>query len=193
MEQTHWKHCSTCKGDIEFDQIYWVCNVSTCNRKASSYIFCSVSCWQEHVPLLRHRDSWAEEQRSPSVGAWRQANAVQGARSGGSTERRSGTRPDRHAVPESRVSTTADMQRTPRRIVVGASDHRAGAGPSDEEVPQDILIVASKLKKYIRARHGMSTSDSVMEELSERVRALCDDAVARAGQAGRRTVMDRDF
>ena len=56
-----------------------------------------------------------------------------------------------------------------------------------------MLIVASKLKQYIRARADMNTSDSVMEVLSRRVRALCDDAIARARADGRKTVMDRDF
>ena len=51
----------------------------------------------------------------------------------------------------------------------------------------------AELKKYIRARSGMNTSDSVMEALSDRVRALCNDAILRAREDGRKTVMDRDF
>ncbi len=61
------------------------------------------------------------------------------------------------------------------------------------DVPHEVLIVASKLKQYVRARGDMNTSDSVMEVLSRRVRALCDDAILRAREDGRKTLMDRDF
>ena len=36
----------------------------------------------------------------------------------------------------------------------------------------EVLVVASKLKNYIRAKSGMNTSGSVMEALSGRIRAL---------------------
>ena len=39
----------------------------------------------------------------------------------------------------------------------------------------------------------MSTSDAVMEVLSDRLRALCRDAIESARRDGRRTVMERDF
>jgi hypothetical protein len=61
------------------------------------------------------------------------------------------------------------------------------------DVPHEVLIIASKLKQYVRARGDMNTSDSVMEILSRRVRALCDDAILRAREDGRKTLMDRDF
>lgn len=57
----------------------------------------------------------------------------------------------------------------------------------------DTLIVASKLKAYIRSKSGMNTSASVIDALSERVRKLADAAIARAQGDGRKTVMDRDF
>jgi histone H3/H4 len=61
-----------------------------------------------------------------------------------------------------------------------------------KDAPQDVLVVASKVKKYIKARSGMNTSDAVVQALSDRVRALCDDAIRNAGGDGRKTVMDRD-
>lgn len=67
---TFWKRCSTCKKEIPFSTTYWVCNVSTCNRARVALAFCSVNCWDAHVPMLRHRESWAEEQRSPTPAAW---------------------------------------------------------------------------------------------------------------------------
>ena len=45
----------------------------------------------------------------------------------------------------------------------------------------------------MRARSGMNTSDRVMDVLSDRVRALCDDAIRQAERAERRTLLDRDF
>lgn len=58
---------------------------------------------------------------------------------------------------------------------------------------KETLIVVSKLKKYIRESAGMSTSSSVAEVLTERVRQLCDDAIQKAKDDRRKTVMDRDF
>lgn len=58
---------------------------------------------------------------------------------------------------------------------------------------KEILIVASKLKNYIRTKSGMNTSSSIAEVLSDRVRNLCDRAIESARQNGRKTVMDRDF
>ncbi len=62
-----------------------------------------------------------------------------------------------------------------------------------EDTKKEVLVVASKLKGYIKTKSGMNTSASVMEVLSEKLRQLCDEAVAKAQQEGRKTVMDRDF
>jgi len=64
---------------------------------------------------------------------------------------------------------------------------------SSSESGAEVLIVASKLKNYIRAKSGMNTSASVMDALSAKVRALCDQAMEAAKRDGRKTVMDRDF
>lgn len=61
-----WKRCSTCKREIAFLAQYWACNVSTCNRARTALAFCSVNCWDAHVPMLRHREAWAEERRAPN-------------------------------------------------------------------------------------------------------------------------------
>lgn len=57
----------------------------------------------------------------------------------------------------------------------------------------DVLIVVSKLKNYVRDKSGMNTSGNVAPRLSELVRQLCDQAIAQAQSEGRKTVMDRDF
>ena len=62
-----WRRCSACKNDIGLGSIYWVCSVSTCNRIRTALVFCSVDCWEIHLPTERHREAWAVEERAPSV------------------------------------------------------------------------------------------------------------------------------
>ena len=64
---------------------------------------------------------------------------------------------------------------------------------TDGEAKQEVLVVVSKLKTYIRAKSGMNTASSVADALSAKVRALCDAAIDHAKNDGRKTVMDRDF
>lgn len=167
MERTFWKHCSTCKKELPFRARYHACNVSTCNRGHTALAFCSVECWDSHVPLLRHRDAWAVEKNAPSREEWEREQTEEVL----ATERR-----------EARASAPAATP-TPTPL-----PHVA---PSD--LPHDVLIVVSKLKAYVRARSGMNTSDGVVDVLSDKVRELCDRAIEKAAEAGRKTVLDRDF
>jgi histone H3/H4 len=57
----------------------------------------------------------------------------------------------------------------------------------------EVIVVASKIKAYIRAKSTMNTSAAVMNALSDKVRILCDQAIENAKKDGRKTVMDRDF
>lgn len=57
----------------------------------------------------------------------------------------------------------------------------------------EVLVVASKLKKYIKSQSGMNTSSNVMGALSDRIRQMCNEAINSAQSEGRKTVMDRDF
>lgn len=62
-----WKRCSSCKSPIPVGGLYYACSVSTCNRARDTKVFCSVECWDAHLPLMNHRQSaWAEEKRAPS-------------------------------------------------------------------------------------------------------------------------------
>jgi hypothetical protein len=78
IHDTFWKKCSTCKKPIPYASKYWNCSVSTCNRKRTALVFCSVSCWDAHIGLLRHRDSWAEENIAPTIEEWSTAYALGG-------------------------------------------------------------------------------------------------------------------
>lgn len=57
----------------------------------------------------------------------------------------------------------------------------------------EILVVVSKVKKYIKEKSGMNTAGNVADVLSQKVRELCDAAIEAAGSDGRKTVKDRDF
>ena len=60
-----WRSCSSCRKPIAHGAKYWVCSVSTCNRARSPFAFCSVQCWDAHVPVMNHRSAWCEERRAP--------------------------------------------------------------------------------------------------------------------------------
>jgi hypothetical protein len=79
----------------------------------------------------------------------------------------------------------------PRRIIVAQPSSTAADAAGD--IPHDILIVASKLKDYVRVKSGLYTSQNVLGKLSDIVRRHVDSAIANAQNDGRKTVMDRDF
>jgi hypothetical protein len=57
----------------------------------------------------------------------------------------------------------------------------------------EVLVVVSKLKSYIKSASGMNTAGNVPPALSGIIRKLCDGAIEKAREDGRKTVMDRDF
>ena len=57
----------------------------------------------------------------------------------------------------------------------------------------EVLVVVSKLKNYIRSTAEMNTAGNVPPKLSEIIKSLCARAVENAKADGRKTVMDRDF
>ncbi len=176
--RAYWRLCTSCGKELPFGEIYWVCSVSTCNRKKMPLTFCSVPCWDAHLPTMRHREAWAEERRAPTRAQWDREQA-----DGAAAERR------RKIVKQAASAPPAPV-RTPS-VTPGGPPPEISL--NDDDLPRDILIVASKLKMYIKARSGMKTSDGVMRALSDIVRKECDEAIRRAARAERKTVMDRDF
>jgi histone H3/H4 len=65
--ETFWKKCSSCKKNIDFGAKYYVCSVSTCNTKRTGYTFCSVTCFETHLPGARHKDAGAVEEIAPKT------------------------------------------------------------------------------------------------------------------------------
>jgi len=158
-----WRRCSTCKDWIGFGAGYVRCNVSTCNRKNTGFVFCSVPCWDAHLPTMNHRQAWAEDDRAPGRAEWAREQVAD-----------------------------AESPREPKRIFVSNERSPASAAGKRGEAPQEILVIASRLKNYIKARSGMNTSDGVLEPLSDILRELCDDAIDEARRNERRTVLERD-
>lgn len=78
----------------------------------------------------------------------------------------------------------------PKRILVGS---KGKTTINSDSFNQDILVVASKLKKYVKDKHGLNTSANVMEKISDIIRVHCDRAIDNAKREGRKTLMDRDF
>jgi hypothetical protein len=153
-----WRRCSACKRAIPFGAAYQVCSVSTCNRERTGLAFCSVECWEVHLPSANHREAWAVERRAPASGDPAKVAAQPSEAAGG------------------------------RRVLVRS----AAPAPAPKSPPDEILIVASRLKEYVRARSGFNTSDRVLEPLSDIVRRVCDEAIRNAARDGRKTVLDRD-
>ncbi|HEX3763515.1 MAG TPA: hypothetical protein VHW23_32690 [Kofleriaceae bacterium] len=189
-----WLKCSACRSDIDFGSKYFQCSVSTCNRARTRLVFCSVPCWDSHVATLRHRDAWAEDKIAPNKAAWERELAEQPAEPPRAAPPPRPAGPPPAVVVRSAPSAPAPAAPAPpaaARRVVGEPPPPAGVALQDV-ADRDMLIVVSKLKKYIKDRSGMNCSDAVAEVLSDHVRAIADESIRAAGRDERKTVLDRD-
>src|SRR5262245_40147136 len=135
-----WRRCSSCKAEIDFREVYWVCSVSTCTRPRTGYFFCSVPCWEAHLPTMRHREAWAVEKRAPTPEQWAREQAEE------EGQEEEDDSEEERAAPAA-AAATAPAPAVRRRVGVPGSV----PADADDDLPRDILIVVSKLKKYIRA------------------------------------------
>jgi len=60
-------------------------------------------------------------------------------------------------------------------------------------IEKEGLVVASKVRGYIKATANMKCSSAVIDNLSSKVREMCDKAIENAKSANRRTVLEKDF
>ena len=156
-----------CKKDIGFQTKHYECSVSTCTGKRTGYVFCSMPCFERHLPGARHRDAGAIECVSPSKSSYLQNQP--------STSTETST-PTRRIISSTPLNINSTLQ------------------PIKNQMNEkEILIVVSKMKQYISDRHDMNTSGDVADILSHYVRQLCDQASDQARKEGRKTVMARDF
>ena len=130
-----------------------------------------MNCWDAHVPVMNHRNAWAEERYAP-----RSPDAEAAASASGGP-----------AVGAGGGASSSNPGEAARRRVVRPEE------PEAAEEPDDILIVASRLKAYVRDRSDFNTSADALVALSEIVRRATDTAIRNARIEGRRTVKGRDF
>ncbi len=57
----------------------------------------------------------------------------------------------------------------------------------------EVLVVVSKMKQYIKDKADMNTSGDVSDMLSDLIRHACNEAMDMARADGRKTVMAKDF
>ncbi len=57
----------------------------------------------------------------------------------------------------------------------------------------DVLVVTSKVKKYIKEKSEMNTSAETVDVLSKAIERLCAKGIESAKADGRKTVMARDI
>lgn len=169
INEQFWKPCSSCKKSIGYNLKYYECSVSTCAGKRTGYVFCSVFCWERHLPGAKHRDAAAIEKKSPTLQQWK--------------------------VESSTEASTENVTAAPRRIIVSQNTNTSSQGfkPGRTSMDQEVLVVVSKMKTYIKEKADMNTAGEVSDTLSEIIRRLCDDAIDKARADGRKTVMSRDF
>ena len=172
-----WLKCTACKNPIAFNALHWVCSVSTCNRPKFPLVFCTVSCWDSHVADARHREAWAVEARAPSKAKWEADHASDPA----------------PVAPRPVVAAAPVVRRVVGETPVAPMPTTTPAGVNLlDVVDNDMLIVVSKMKKYIKDRSGMNCGDAVAELLSDHVRAICDESIRVAARNERKTVLERD-
>lgn len=129
-----------------------------------------MECWDAHVPLYNHRESWALENRSPKVLEAESPNP---------------SRPKKDLPEREKFIQGIGID--------DKNEEEEETTMTDGNAEKEVLVVASKLKNYIRAKSGMNTSAAVTDVLSDKIRELCDQAIETAKKDGRKTVMDRDF
>ncbi len=146
-----WKKCSACKKPILLGSVYFECSVSTCSSDRTGYVFCSVACWETHVPGANHRSS---------------AGAVE------------------KYAPKSLEA---------RRIIPTTPQVNTATAIKSSTMSQEVLVVVSKMKQYIRETSEFNTSEDVNQVISNMIRIACDRAIEKAKSNGRKTVMAKDF
>ncbi|TVQ38025.1 MAG: hypothetical protein EA384_10395 [Spirochaetaceae bacterium] len=58
---------------------------------------------------------------------------------------------------------------------------------------KESLVIASKVKSYIKNTGDLKCSAAVMDVLSDKIRAICDEAIRSAVADKRKTVQEKDI
>ena len=164
MNTTTWKNCSSCKQPITLRSKYYVCSVSSCNVRNTNYVFCSIPCFDKHVPVERHKSAGAIEEVAPATLEAQNKHA---------------------SAPNKQVAAPKGQRR-----IIGTQQSK----PSNKQISKggDILVIASRFKEFISQQSEFNTSASVMNALSDHLRHVAMQAIDNAREDGRRTVMEQD-
>ena len=81
----------------------------------------------------------------------------------------------------------------PQRKKIISVNSDVASQQSSVAIKTDTLVVVSKVKNLIRDQSGYNTSQCAVEALTDIVVRECLNAIEKANQAGRKTVMGRDF
>ncbi len=130
--------------------------------------------------------SSCDKKRAPaqfcSVECWDVHRSIMGHKSAGAEEYHSPTRQEWEAQEKNAPKV---------RMVSAKKDSTTEA--SDHINTDDVLVVVSKLKNYVKAKSGLNTSSDVIPTLSDFLREECNKAIQNAHREGRKTLMARDF
>lgn len=153
---SEWKSCSICKKPISYEQTHFVCSVSTCNGKRTGYKFCSVPCFDQHIPKERHKSAGAIEEKAPTEEEARLQPQPRG---------------QRRIIQSQKLST-----------------------PSNKQISKggESMVIASRVKAFIQEQSELSTSTAVIDALSDHIRHVAMQAIDKAKEDGRKTVMEQD-
>ncbi len=214
-----WKKCSACRRPITYGAVYWACSVSTCNSKRMGLFFCSIGCWDAHLPEARHRSAAAVEQRAPSAPE-PEAPAPQ------SSAKAAAARPALHGdAPREILIVAAHLEsyvadrageplKVPPAVLHLLSDYlrercdaaiqRAQAAGRKTVLERDVapppaapagpmLCIVSRVKHYIRATADCNTAAAALDLLSAHVRALAHEGVRKVLREERGTLLPSDL
>ena len=86
------------------------------------------------------------------------------------------------------------QEETPRTESVQSGTHLEGRTTTPVEGDSlETLVVISKVKKFIRDQGGLNTSQDAIDALSTVIAVVCERAIMRAREDGRKTVLGRDI
>lgn len=77
--------------------------------------------------------------------------------------------------------------------IIADSSLQGSLADKVDSIKTDTLVVVSKVKGLIRDQAALNTSQCAVDALTKTVVAECLKAIKRAQDAGRKTVMGRDF
>lgn len=146
-----------------FSKPYYLCSVSTCRHPRTGLRFCSVGCWDAHLGYANHRSAHAEDAKAPTAEEYeREEN-------------------------KNLKQTTAG-----KRMEEAAIETEKTSSEPNSATPAEALVVVSRVKSYIAKASKLHTSQCCIDALTRAVVTICNEAIAKANAAGRKTVMGRD-